>query len=226
MKRVAHETRAGEHVRVVAIDGPAGAGKSTIARLLASTVGIPYLDTGAMYRAITVAAIDRGVPFTDEQALGDLARAVDIYVGKDCVLLDGVDVTERIRTHEINSVVSHVATNSGVRAHLRRSQREWVSRMGGGIVEGRDIATVVFPDACLKIFLTASARERARRRVEQSGGNIDEVERSIRERDERDSTRVDGPLAASSDAFIVDTTGLSVDQVIAELTVLVGERCV
>jgi cytidylate kinase len=212
-------------VRVVAIDGPAGAGKSTIARLLASAVGIPYLDTGAMYRAISVAALDRGVPLTDEQGLGELAHAVVIHVGKDSVLLDGIDVTERIRSHEINAVVSHVATNSIVREHLRNSQREWVVRMGGGIVEGRDIATVVFPEACLKVFLTASARERARRRVEQSGGDIDEVERAILERDERDSTRIDGPLVASSDAIILDTSGLSVDEVIAELTKLVGEHC-
>jgi cytidylate kinase len=212
-------------MRVVAIDGPAGAGKSTIARLLASRVGIPYLDTGAMYRAITVAAIDRGVSLTDERALGDLASVVVIHVGKDNVLLDDVDVTERIRSKEINALVSHVATNSIVRNHLRSGQRDWVARMGGGIVEGRDIATVVFPDACLKVFLTASPRERARRRVEQAGGNIDEVERSIIERDNRDSSRTDGPLVAASDAVIVDTTGLSIEEVIEELATLIGERC-
>lgn len=209
----------------MAIDGPAGAGKSTIAKLLAARVGIPYLDTGAMYRAVTVAALERGVAVTDEQALGNLASSVEVFVGRDNVLLDGVDVTERIRSAEVNAVVSHVATNSTVRTHLRGSQREWVARMGGGIVEGRDIATVVFPDACAKVFLTASARERARRRVEQAGGNIDEVERAIVERDARDSSRTDGPMIAAPDAVVVDTTGLTIDEVIEKLADLVDERC-
>ena len=212
-------------MRVVAIDGPAGAGKSTIAKLLAARVGIPYLDTGAMYRAVTVAALDRGIALTDEHALGDLARSVEVFVGRHNVLLDGVDVTEQIRSAEINAVVSHVATNSIVRTHLRESQREWVARMGGGIVEGRDIATVVFPEACAKIFLTASARERARRRVEQAGGDIDEVERSIVERDARDASRTDGPMIAAPDAVVVDTTGLTIDEVIETLARLVEERC-
>jgi cytidylate kinase len=204
-------------VKVVAIDGPAGAGKSTIARLLAARVGIPYLDTGAMYRALSVAALDRGIAVTNEAALGELARTVEVFVGKDHVLLDGVDVTERIRSSEVNAVVSHVATNS--------SQREWVARMGGGIVEGRDIATVVFPDACAKVFLTASARERARRRVEQSGGDLDEVERAIVERDARDASRTDGPMVAAPDAVVVDTTGHSIAQVIETLAELVASRC-
>jgi cytidylate kinase len=212
-------------LKVVAIDGPAGAGKSTIARLLAARVGIPYLDTGAMYRALSVAALDRGITVTNEAALGELARTVEVHVGKEHVLLDGVDVTERIRSSEVNAVVSHVATNSEVRTHLRRSQREWVARMGGGIVEGRDIATVVFPDACAKVFLTASARERARRRVEQSGGDIDEVERAIVERDARDASRTDGPMVAAPDAVVVDTTGHSIEQVIETLAELVESRC-
>lgn len=212
-------------MRVVAIDGPAGAGKSTIAKLLAARVGIPYLDTGAMYRAVTVAALDRGIAVTDERALGDIARSVKVFVGRDNVLLDGVDITERIRSAEINAVVSHVATNSVVRAHLRENQREWVARMGGGIVEGRDIATVVFPDACVKVFLTATARERAHRRVEQSGGDIDEVERAIVERDARDASRVDGPMIAAPDAEVVDTTGLTIDEVIEVLADLVAQRC-
>lgn len=212
-------------MRVVAIDGPAGAGKSTIAKLLAARVGIPYLDTGAMYRAVSVAALDRGISITDERALGDLVRVIDVHVGRDEVLLDGTDVTERIRSAEINAVVSHVATNSFVRTHLRENQREWVARMGGGIVEGRDIATVVFPDACAKVFLTASARERARRRVEQSGGDIDDVERAIVERDSRDASRRDGPMMAAPDAVVVDTTGLTIDEVIDVLAKLVEQRC-
>jgi len=212
-------------MRVVAIDGPAGAGKSTIARLLAAEVGIAYLDTGAMYRAVTVAALDRGIAVEDIDAIGQLARDRDIYVGKDQVLLDGVDVTERIRSNEVNAIVSIVATNSVVRELLRTSQRLWVERMGGGIVEGRDIATVVFPDACLKVFLTASARERARRRVAQTGGNASEVERAITERDKRDSSRTDGPLIAAPDAHVVDTSDRGIDEVIADLVKLVGEHC-
>ncbi len=212
-------------MKVVAIDGPAGAGKSTIARLLAAHVGIAYLDTGAMYRAITLAAIERGISFDDPEAVGQLAGQVTIHVGKDAVLLDGRDVTDAIRSAMVNGSVSVVATNSAVRENLRAAQRSWVERMGGGIVEGRDIATVVFPDACLKVFLTASANERAQRRVLQAGGNVEQVEREITERDARDSNRSDGPLVAAADSIVVDTTGRTIDSVIAELSSLVREHC-
>lgn len=212
-------------MKVVAIDGPAGAGKSTVARLLAARVGIPYLDTGAMYRAIALAALDSGVSIDDEQALGALARRLDIHVGKNAVTVDGRDVTEEIRSKRVNDAVSMVASNSAVRDHLRSGQRAWVAQMGGGIVEGRDIATVVFPEACLKVFLTASARERAQRRVAQSGGDIDQVEREIAIRDERDSSRIDGPLRAAQDAVVVDTTGRGLDEVLEELDRLVQAHC-
>lgn len=212
-------------MRVVAIDGPAGAGKSTVARLLAARVGIPYLDTGAMYRAIALAALERGVSPEDDTALGALARQLDIHVGRDVVTLDGTDVTDAIRTKPVNDIVSVVASNSAVRDHLRAGQRGWVEHMGGGIVEGRDIATVVFPEACLKVFLTASARERAERRVAQSGGNVDQVEREIALRDDRDSSRHDGPLRVAPDSVVVDTTGRSLDDVLDELVSLVGLHC-
>jgi cytidylate kinase len=139
--------------------------------------------------------------------------------------MDDKDVTEAIRSTEVNNKVSIVATSSTVREQLRAGQRSWVSRMGGGIVEGRDITTVVFPEACVKVFLTASARERAQRRVDQSGGDIDNVEREITERDRRDATRSDGPLVAAADAVVVDTTGREIDDVLDELTALVRKHC-
>lgn len=212
-------------MKVVAIDGPAGAGKSTVARLLAARVGIPYLDTGAMYRVIALAALEHGVSTDDGDALGGLARQLNIHVGRNSVTMDGRDVTQEIRSKRVNDAVSMVASNSGVRDHLRSCQRAWVAQMGGGIVEGRDIATVVFPEACLKVFLTASARERAQRRVAQSGGDIDQVESEIAIRDERDSSRIDGPLRAAHDAVVVDTSGRSLDDVLEELAMLVQEHC-
>lgn len=212
-------------MKVVAIDGPAGAGKSTVARLLAARVGIPYLDTGSMYRVIALAALERSVSTDDGDALGALVRQLDIHVGKNSVTMDGRDVTQEIRSKRINDAVSLVASHSEVRDHLRSAQRSWVAQMGGGIVEGRDIATVVFPEACLKVFLTASARERAQRRVAQLGGDVDQVEREIAIRDERDSSRIDGPLRTAQDAVLVDTTGRNLDEVLEELTLLVREHC-
>ena len=212
-------------MKIVAIDGPAGAGKSTVARLLAGRVGIPYLDTGAMYRAIALAALDHGLSIDNQHEVAVLARKLSIHVGRTAVTLDGRDVTDAIRTKRVNDVVSVVASNSAVRDLLRSGQRDWVEKMGGGIVEGRDIATVVFPEACLKIFLTASARERAERRVAQAGGNVLEVEREIAQRDERDSTRLDGPLRAAEDSVVVDTTGRTLEEILDELVALVQAHC-
>ena len=211
-------------MRVVAIDGPAGAGKSTIARALARRLGVPYLDTGAMYRAVTHAALRDGVQPNDVGAVTHLAGVSRIDVGEDRVTVDGVDVTREIRSDRINQAVSHVAAISGVRTVLRDQQRAWVAAHGGGVVEGRDIGTVVFPDATLKVFLTASPEVRARRRVAESGGDVEAIARSIAERDRLDSSRVDSPLMTADGSITVDTSDLSIDQVVEKLHGLVVER--
>ena len=211
-------------MRVVAIDGPAGAGKSTIARALARRLGVPYLDTGAMYRAVTHAALRDGVQPNDVGAVTHLAGVSRIDVGEDRVTVDGVDVTREIRSDRINQAVSHVAAISGVRTVLREQQRKWVAAHGGGVVEGRDIGTVVFPDATLKVFLTASPEVRARRRVAESGGDVEAIARSIAERDRLDSSRVDSPLMTADGSITVDTSDLSIDQVVEKLYGLVVER--
>lgn len=214
-------------MRVVAIDGPAGAGKSTIARALAQRLGVPYLDTGAMYRAVTHAALSRGIDpslAADADKVVGIATDVRIEIGNDHVAVDGKDVTQDIRTDNINRAVSHVAAISGVRSVLREQQRVWVGTRGGGVVEGRDIGTVVFPDATLKVFLTASPDVRARRRVAESGGDVEAIARSIAERDRLDSSRVDSPLMTADGSITVDTSDMSIDQVVEKLHSLVIER--
>ena len=211
-------------MRVIAIDGPAGAGKSTIARALAARLGLQYLDTGAMYRAVTVAAARRGIEPSDVDRVALLAREVDIEVVDGRVSVDGIDATDAIRSAETTAAVSAVAANSGVRAELRARQREWAVERGGGVVEGRDIGSVVFPDADLKLFLTASPRTRAERRVAESGGDVDEIERAIARRDHLDSTRDDSPLTEASGSVVVDTTGLAIDEVLECIIGLMEER--
>jgi cytidylate kinase len=202
---------------VIAIDGPAGAGKSTVGRAVADRLGVGYLDTGAMYRAVTFAALRRGIDPgdpTSSDEVAALATAVDMVLDGSSVHVDGVDATVEIRGREVTAAVSGVAANSGVRAELVRRQRSWVADHGGGVVEGRDIGSVVFPDATLKLFVTASPRVRAERRVAELGGDVDDVEASIIQRDRNDSTRADSPLTETSDAVVVDTTGLSIDEVV------------
>ena len=162
--------------RVIAIDGPAGAGKSTIARAVAQRLGVQYLDTGAMYRAVTVEASRLGLPLADDAAISAFVVDAVIDVGLDIVRINDRDVTAAIRTAETSQLVSIVATLSGVRAELRRRQQAWVDERNGGVVEGRDIATVVFPESLLKVYLTASPMVRAQRRVDQIGG--DEIGRA------------------------------------------------
>ncbi|MCE9622058.1 MAG: (d)CMP kinase [Actinomycetia bacterium] len=208
-------------MRVIAIDGPAGAGKSTIARALAARLKLHYLDTGAMYRAVTCAAVQRQIPVDDRDLIAELAREVIVEVQDDGVFVDGEDVTAAIRTPEITAAVSAVAANSGVRAEMRAQQKAWAVERGGGVIEGRDIGSVVFPDAELKLYLTASPRTRAQRRVAEAGGDVDEIERAIAARDHYDSNRADSPLTTADGSVVVDTTGLSIDEVLAKIEALI-----
>lgn len=199
---------------VVAIDGPAGAGKSTVGRAVAARLGVEYLDTGAMYRAVTFGALRRGVPVHDDDAVARLVTDLAIEIDREGVRVDGVDATAAIRGRDVTDAVSVVAANSAVRAELVARQRAWVGARGGGVLEGRDIGTVVFPDATAKLFVTASPRVRAARRVAELGGDVDEIEAAIIERDRKDSSRADSPLAEASDAIVIDTSEMSIDEVV------------
>lgn len=204
-------------MRVIAIDGPAGAGKSTVARALAARLGLAYLDTGAMYRAVTHAAMRRGIDTADVDRVAKLAQEISLEVGDHGVLVDGEDATTEIRSREVTTAVSAVAANSAVRSELVRRQRNWANQRGGGVLEGRDIGSVVFPDAELKLYLTASPRVRAERRVAEVGGDVDEIEAAIERRDGYDISRADSPLVEADGSIVVDTTGLSIDEVLERI---------
>jgi cytidylate kinase len=199
---------------VIAIDGPAGAGKSTVGRAVAARLGLGYLDTGAMYRGVTFGVLRRGLDPTDIEAVARVAVAIELSVDDDGITVDGVDASIEIRGSAVTSAVSAVSANSAVRVELVRRQREWVAARGGGVVEGRDIGSVVFPDAPLKLYITASPRVRAERRVAEIGGDVDDVEASIVDRDRKDSSRADSPLMEASGAVVVDTSGLSINEVV------------
>jgi CMP/dCMP kinase len=206
---------------ILAIDGPAGAGKSTVARRVADALGIPMLDTGAMYRAVALAVLERGVGLDDPEGCAAIAASVAIDV-TDRVTLDGRDVTTEIRTPEATAAVSAVSAHSGVRSVIVEQQREWAQRRRSGVIEGRDIGSVVVPDARLKIFLTASIDERAERRAadERAAGrpvDFDAIRALIVRRDELDSTRSVSPLVQASDAVVVDTTGRTIEAVVDEI---------
>ena len=228
--RVARKTQVGRHgfatlkeMIIIAIDGPAGAGKSTIAKALAKNLGLRYLDTGAMYRAVTFAALETGISLEDEAAVSVLAKSCEMSVTEDSVLINKMDATKAIRGPVVTKAVSLVATNSDVRNELRGRQRDWAVQNSGGVIEGRDIGSVVFPDATLKVYLTASPMVRAKRRVAQDGGDVDQIAAEIAERDQRDSTRADSPLTKTTDAVIVDTSDQTIEDVVSHLRKLVNQ---
>ncbi len=210
-------------MRVIAIDGPAGSGKSTVARTVAGRLGLAYLDTGAMYRAVAFAAMRRGIDPEDSERVARLAQVIDLEVA-DAVTVDGVDATIEIRSPEVTRAVSTVAANPNVRREMVSRQREWAEAHDGGVVEGRDIGTVVFPSAAVKVYLTADDSERAvRRSKEMLDLHYDQVAADIARRDHADSTRGASPLSAAVDAVCLDTTGQSIDAVVETVLGLVSD---
>jgi len=208
---------------VIAIDGPAGAGKSSVARGVAAALAFTYLDSGAMYRSVALAALQRGVDLDDAEAMAELARSLQIGLDDERIELDGSDVTVAIRSPEVTAGASRVAVHPGVREAMVERQRALIDA-GRYVAEGRDIGTVVSPKAPLKVFLTAGDEERARRRADETGEPVDEVLASQRLRDSRDRERAYGALRPAADAVELDTTGIPVDDVIAQVVALAGER--
>ena len=215
-------------MRVIAIDGPAGSGKSSVAQALAARLGLEYLDTGAMYRAVTFAVLRAGGDPADGDFTAAVARTIDVRVTGERVLVDGVDATVEIRGPSVDRAVSVVAANPEVRAELVARQRDWARRRSGGVVEGRDIGTVVFPEADLKVYLEADPDVRARRRARQSGalghsadGAVESVAAELARRDTIDSTRQAAPLSVAPDAVVIDTTSKTFDETIEQILGLV-----
>jgi CMP/dCMP kinase len=208
---------------VIAIDGPAGAGKSTVARAVAGALGFTYLDSGAMYRCVALAALERGADLDAGEETGALARSLRIDLDGERVALDGRDVGAEIRTPRVTEASSRISVHPPVREAMVAAQRRLIEA-GRYVAEGRDIGTVVSPAAPLKVFLTASAEERARRRAAQTGEDEAAVLAAQRERDERDRSREHSALRAAPDAVEVDTTGLGIGDVVARIVGLARER--
>jgi cytidylate kinase len=208
---------------VIAIDGPAGAGKSTVARGVAEALGFTYLDSGAMYRCVALAALRAGVDVDDGDAVGELAWGLDIGFDGDSIRLDGKPVGGDIRSPEVTVAASHVSVHPQVRQAMVKRQRELIAA-GSYVAEGRDIGTVVSPDSPLKVFLNASPEERARRRASETGADQRQVLEAIEDRDRRDRTREHGALRSADDAVALDTTDLSVEQVVERVVELARER--
>ncbi len=208
---------------VIAIDGPAGAGKSTVARGVAGALDLVYLDSGAMYRSVALAALREGLDPTDPEAITELANRLEIRLVGSGVLLGGDDVSAAIRTPEVTEAASIVSAHPGVRAAMVAGQRAMIEA-DDYVAEGRDIGTVVSPDSPLKVFLVASDEERARRRAVQTGEPFEQVLAAQTERDRRDREREHGALRAAEDAVALDTTGLAVDEVVGRIVDLAHER--
>lgn len=220
-----------QHHQQIAIDGPAGTGKSTVAKRVAEELGYTFVDTGALYRCVALASVEQGLGLDQPEALGELAARVEIAFGpleggRQAVFLDGRDVTDAIRRPPADSLCSPVSAVPAVRAALLEQQRGF-ARRGPVVMEGRDIQTVVLPDAQVKVFLTASPEVRAQRRFDQlpaGSTTLAEVEDNVRERDERDSSRAVAPLRAAAEAVLIDTDTLTIAQVTERIVALARER--
>jgi cytidylate kinase len=219
-----------EHL-IIAIDGPAGAGKTTLGRMLARELGLLYIDTGSMYRAVALAVLESSTNETDDVTVGSLAERIDIDLAGDPdslrVTLDGEDVTDRIRDEDVTDMSSIISTIPAVRRAMVRRQRELGRR--GAVMNGRDIGTVVFPSADFKFFLTATPEARAKRRLAEErqidpAATYEETLADMTERDARDSTRIDSPLVAAPDAVVLDTTGVPIDEVLRQMMVIVEKK--
>ncbi len=219
---------------IITIDGPAASGKSTVARLLAQKLDASFLDTGAMYRAVTLAAMQAGVDLNDQQKLLDIAQTCNfqfsVEADKMIVCIDGIDTTEQIRSPEVTANARYIAAAPRVREKLVQMQRQFAADGQRIVTEGRDQGTVAFADADVKFFLTADAGERARRRqadlkAKDNNQSLEQIQRAIEERDESDENRAVGPLKPADDAIVVDTTDLSIDEVAEKLLMFVKEKC-
>ncbi|MPY93768.1 MAG: (d)CMP kinase [Acidimicrobiia bacterium] len=210
-------------MRVVAIDGPAGTGKSTVARAVAERLRLAHLDTGAMYRAVTWSVLDQGGAPEDEAAVLDALGSARFTFEDERALVDGRDITAAIRSPAVTAAVSSVSSHPKLRAELVARQRAWAQAHGGGVLEGRDIGSVVFPDAELKVFLTASPEVRAARRAAESGGPVAEVAADLARRDRADSSRAESPLQEAEGAVVLDTSDLASDEVVARVVALLDD---
>jgi len=216
---------------IIAIDGPSGSGKSTLGRMLARELGLLYIDTGSMYRAVALAVIESSTKETDDVAVGDLAERIDIDLAGDPnslrVTLDGRNVSDRIRDEDVTNTSSIISTIPAVRRAMVKRQRELGER--GAVMNGRDIGTVVFPAASVKFFLDAAISERAERRLAEErehnpAATYEQTLADITERDRRDTTRADSPLVAADDAIVIDSTDQSIEEVFHRMTIIVRER--
>jgi len=219
---------------IITIDGPAASGKSTMARLLAERLGASFLDTGAMYRAVTLAALQAGVDMNNEEELLSILETSEfrfaVKEGKTTVCIDGVDVTEQIRGSEVTTNARHIASSAKLREKLVAMQRQFAAGEDKIVTEGRDQGTVVFPDADVKFYLTAETVERARRRQNElraKGENkrLEQIQRAIEERDKSDESRAVGPLKPAGNAIVVDSTDLSIEEVVEKVLGFVKEKC-